>query len=571
MQSLFLTIIPSVTVAVAGADISGTSSGSANVGLSSNTLIGQISVPFEPNTGISLSCLAFGALLFWLVFSAYKTRSVPHLDSSFSLFLVSVTIGIFGLALNSVYWGNHDNLSRFCVSVLIFSICWFLINIIVHAIHYFLGFLAVSDKSKYANRTCRQITNPLLKLWNLLQNLIGFCLTNKKQLEIVAKTLFDSGKALNSMLEALKANNSGNKCPEFQLIISGDTELLKKLPTSPPYDILHFIEIQSLWAAEFNGTQRKMQWRQNEREKQHLRIIENKLAANQRCEKSCAKTLHGELYGAFLQWKEEVIPNYYAQHRNDIPGKMMDKLVLKAIEQWICRTTDNGSPEKFKIVYSTRAIRILFSNSNDLDDSAISFVKGPSIVPPFVKNEIRNIWIPIDDMPQFAYVRDWMNNENSTNWQEKFYAPPCFSDFDGNCLAPAKVVENYVAELNKFVKPRINNTIDIIVNEIESATDPSKYMFLFVGNWMEKKKYHKEPSEYTNRDDSRLQIAERHLAYLSLVLMALYHKKALPLMTLFENVFEKRSPIQNEFDKKARQKTREVRERIQEIIAQRQL
>ncbi len=467
-----------------------------------------------------------------------------------------------------------DNLSKFGAWSVIFTLCFMLANVGLHLLIHLLSTLGVININKvlHAKRwaTKSKFTNPLLNLWNLLQNLIWFRLINKKQSEIVAKTLFYSGKALNSMLEALKANKSGNNCPEFQLIISGDTELLKKLPTSPPYDILHFIEIQSLWAAEFNGTQRKMEWRQNGREEQHVKIIENK-TDNQRCEESCAKTLHNKLYSAFLQWEKGVIPNYYAQQHDDTPGKMMDKLVLKAIEQWIGRTTHNGSLNKSKTVYATRAIRILFSNINDLDDSAIRFVKEPSIAPPFVKNEIRNIWIPIDDMPQFAYVRDWMNNENSMNWQEKFYPPPCFSDCDENCLTPAKVVENYVAELNKFVQPRINNTIDIIVSELESATDPSKYMFLFIGNWMEKKKYHKEPPKYNDTDDSRLQTSERHLAYLSLVLMALYHKEALPLMTLFEKVFEKRRSETKEFDKKARQETRDVRNRLKETIVQKQL
>ena len=229
----------------------------------------------------------------------------------------------------------------------------------------------------------------------------------------------------------------------------------------------------------------------------------------------------------------------------------MDQMVKDAINQWVKRLPNNNNHENY--IQNTRAIRILFSTEKDLVDSAIKMAQSSSINVPLSKDEIRNVWIPINDMPLFESLEDWVNKENPTNWQDKFLDPPSGSGKNGKCLTPAQVVKNYVNYLTKQYDESIADPLDHMMRELGVTINQKKdkFMYLFIGNRMEKKSYYQETPRENLTYSKRLEASVKHLAHLFLVLMALHHKEAVPLMIFFERVCEERKGNEDEFDKNA--------------------
>lgn len=566
MRLLFLTMIPSMTMAAEVGD------GDAIPDNSFWKTIGNIFDVFSllPDVWGLLIGIAIAAVILWIVSCYNKKR--PTLDSTFAIILLTATGGFFWWCFdNNIILNGLDDLSKFGAWSVIFALCFMLANVGLHLLIHLLGTFGVININKvlHANRwaTESKFINPFSWLWRLGRKIRGYC--SKKDKEIAAQTLYFAAKAFNSMLTELDKIDSENNCPEFQLVISGDTELLRNLPSLPPYDILHFIELQSIWAKQFNAIQRKIQWKQSKREEEHKNIVEDRLpgaAHCTSCDESCAKELHQKLSATFDKWKIDA--KYYSQKDNHVSGILMDQMVKNAINQWVKRLPSNNNHENY--MQNTRAIRILFSTEKDLVDSAIQMAQSFSINFPLSKDEIRNVWIPTNDMLLFTHLEDWVNKENPTNWNEKFLDPPSGLGKNGKGLTPAQVVKNYVTYLTGKYDESIADPLDHMMRglsvTINQEKDKDKFMYLFIGNRMEKKSYYQETPRENLTDRKRLGASVKHLAHLFLVLMALHHKEAVPLMMFFERVCEEKNGNKKEFTKNAEKFSRDCLNSVRNSI-----
>ena len=579
MRSLFLAMIPSIAM---GAEVGGGNSSMTDAANVSNNIGDTIAelvriileAPVETAWGLSLG----GALAVAICLPVrFVNKRIPTIDSTFAITLFTVTLGFVWWCLENnillhIDFKDSSKPGAWCV---IFALCFALANIAVRIlIIEALSILGVINKGKVLH--ARRRTNMPKSdgffgtLWHSLKKFVRYRLKKRK---IATQTLYYAAKAFNSMLTKLKETDPTNNCPEFQLTISGDTELLRKLPYLPPYDILHFIELQSIWAKEFNAIQRKIQWRQRKRQEEHKKIVEDRSGGAHctSCNESCANELHQKLSAIFTnKWKTDA--KYYAQEDNHASGIMMNEMVKNAIDQWVKRLPNNNKQENY--IVNTRAIRVLFSSEEDLLRSAIKVAQDSTINLPLSKDEIRNVWIPNDDMPVFDYLEDWAKNKNDRDWENKFLRPRLVRS---ECLNPAQVIETYVEYLkSRYHKESIDDPLKLILKRLGNAINKKKkkntFMYLFIGNRMEKKSYFKESPQLHKNSSMRIEASGNHLAHLFLVLMALHHKKALPLMISLEKVYKEanRPNNQEKFETNAMKFTREcikeIRDSMQEKL-----
>ena len=464
---------------------------------------------------------------------------------------------------------SWDNLSPNLIIPLIsivFALSWVIANYVIHFGLWLLVYLGPLKESKlHGDVINKKNKMGVVELYKekkkeiLLKLKRRFCFRAIEDDEkISSETLYFAVRCLKSLLDSLaNTNGRNNDIPEFHFVISGDTELLKELPTSTPYDILHFIELQSLWASVYNERQRKIQWRQEERAKSHCQINQDIRTNPGKSSEECqAKELHQRLAKIYEDWQP--IPMYYAKNKDDKSGIMMDTMILEAVKQWNDRLPDDIIP-----VYPeslTRAIRVLFSSEQDLVDSAKQIALTSSIGLPLPKKEIVNIWIPIEDLSLFASVMHWANGNSTKELRNKFITPPRISSKE------ASITLTFVEVINNFMEDHLGRNgsglSDIIEKEFGKSDEQKKFMFLFIGNRMEKKDYRQKHPEIYTEEDKRRSCSNRHLAHLLVILMALYHKEALPFLRVIDNVCNERKNNAANFLERKEEKTRECISRI---------
>lgn len=569
MRSLFLVMIPSITVAaeiVAKEPVD-----SNNVFMATfHSLLAKLG---SINKGLLVIEVIVGLLIVLVAFAFITNRYQKQKLRSLKTADMWKMVGLFIFCIvTSFAFCPWDKVPPYLIIPLIFialALYWVVAN---YVIYFCLSLMvrlnvreesglhgdAINKKNEIDVELCRKkIKRIFLKLrrW--------FCFRAIEDDEkISSETLYFAVRCLKSLLDSL-ANINGRDndipdIPEFHFVISGDTELLKELPTSTPYDILHFIELQSLWASVYNERQRKIQWRQEERAKFHCQINQDiRTNPGKSSEEFLAKELHQRLAKIYEDWQP--IPMYYAKNKDDKSGIMMDTMILEAVKQWNDRLPNNIIP-----VYTaslTRAIRVLFSSEQDLVDSAKQIALTSSIGLPLPKKEIVNIWIPIEDLSLFASVMHWANGTSTKELLNKFITPPRISGKKASTkLTFVEVVNNFMED--HHLGSNGSGLSDIIEKEFGKSDEQKKFMFLFIGNRMEKKDYRQKHPEIYTEEDKRRSCSNRHLAHLLVILMALYHKKALPFLRVIDNVCNERKNNAANFLERQEEKTRECISRI---------
>ena len=535
MRSLFLAMIPSI-MATAGVTAkeagSQDSSAKALMDVVEKYVLFVLNVDANTSTWLALPFLFFAIVIFVVIGLLYRKGTLRRLDSSFATFFTTLTLGLFIVLVTSVkeHLSNYDALLMLAIVALFLAFCLLVVAVNIQILQWVLAsLLGALERMEHPIRQSKRFTSHFARFFSYLKKFFAFRLINKRKKELGEKTLYFASKALTAMLDLSwagsdAANHDDPMAPEFQFIISGDTKLLEKMPSSPPYDLLHFIEIQCIWAKEFN----------------------NKIEQAKRP------------------------TQYYVTCDDNGSGALLDKIVCNSIKQWEKRIPNNFHTKS--TIPITRAVRILFSSEKDLDDSAIKVAQTSEITLPLSKDEIRNVWIPIDDILLFCFVDDWAKNQNVNKWQEKFLPPPTVLSETNECCTPAQVIDSYVKWLKRqYRDENIDNPFDLISQELYKASDRNKikekFMYLFVGNRMDKRGYHEEDPYLYSTLSARLRASANHLAHLSLVLMALHHKEALPLLKIFEKVSEeRREKHEKPFNKKAKYYTRRCIKSVQEAM-----
>jgi len=572
MRSLFLAMIPSITVAAEVAAKKPVDSNNAFMA-TLRYLLAFLAELYSMNIALLVVEVIGGIIIVWLaikyIINRYQKQKWRYLKAAHTWTLVSFFIFCILTSFALCPW---DKLPPGLIIPLIFmvlALSWVVANYAIHFVLWLLVLLGPNKESRLQGdvinkknkidvvELCRKkIKRILLKLrrW--------FCFRAIEDDEkISSETLYFAVRCLKSLLDLLaNTNGSNNDIPEFHFVISGDTELLKELPTSTPYDILHFIELQSLWASVYNERQGKIQWRQEERAKFHCQINQDiQTNPGKSFEESSAKELHQRLFEIYEDWQP--VPIYYAQSKNDNSGTMMDTMILEAVKQW-----NNRLPGDIVPVYTaslTRAIRVLFSSEQDLVNSAKQIALSSSIGLPLPKKEIVNIWIPIEDLPLFDSIMHWANDNSTKELRNKFITPPRISSKEVSNLTFVQVINNFMKD---HLGRNGSGLSDIIENEFGKSDEQKKFMFLFIGNRMEKKGYRQKYPEIYTEEDKRHSCSKRHLAHLLVILMALYHKKALPFLRVIDTVCNERKSNAANFLERPEEKTRECITRIRSYM-----